>query len=347
MVEPVNGTGSESDQARGFVCFGGTVLEEWTVSGGSLNALAYRYVRNPATDLGGGIGSIMYQLDGSDYRYYHYNHKGDVGALTEEDTDICAWYEYDAWGALVTEWEKSGVTNEFRFSTKQWDEAPAGPADQGLITFGARHYDPALARWTQLDPAGTVDGLNMYAYVGDSPILALDAWGAELTYKAPPQGPIVTRKCTSSGYKYWAPFWHTMYVPGCPGTATGAEILDIIQRTHKELAGPLKEAIGEVKPSLYQTGSWYQFLEFFYSMIGDKKCEGTCKRWTMKVRKGASMEGFGTYKLDAEGKPKNIGPARRIEVHTGFLGPVPGPCVTQGELSFWNKECKGKGGQAK
>jgi len=186
-----------SSSSRGFVCLGGNVIEEWTVSGGSLNTLAYRYVRNPATDLDGGIGSIMYQLDGADYRYYHYNHKGDVGALTEQDTDICAWYEYDGntaccldeaelrlagrcrdvRGALVTEWEKSGVENEFRFSTKQWDDAPAGPADQGLIYFGARHYDPALARWTQLDPAGTVDGLNMYVYATSNPVNCVDADG--------------------------------------------------------------------------------------------------------------------------------------------------------------------------
>jgi RHS repeat-associated protein len=143
--------------SRGFVCMGGNVLEEWTVSGGSLDSLVYRYVRNPATNLGGGIGSIAYQIDGSDYRYYHYNHKGDTGALTDEDGDIVAWYEYDAWGNVVTEWEASGVENEFRFSTKQWDAVPTdangdAPPDTGLIYFGARYLSPELGRWTQIDP---------------------------------------------------------------------------------------------------------------------------------------------------------------------------------------------------
>jgi len=165
--------------ARGFVCMGGNVLEEWTVSGGSLASLVYRYVRNPATNLGGGIGSIAYQIDGADYRYYHYNHKGDTGALTDEDAKIVAWYEYDAWGNVVTEWEASGVDNEFRFSTKQWDATPAGPPDAGPIYFGARYLSTELGRWTQLDPAGTVDGLNMYGYVRQNPLEYTGPYGEE------------------------------------------------------------------------------------------------------------------------------------------------------------------------
>ncbi|MBN1917838.1 MAG: hypothetical protein JW889_08015, partial [Verrucomicrobia bacterium] len=176
--------------SRGFVCMGGSILEEWTVSGSSLNTLAYRYVRNPATDLGGGIGSIMYQVDGTDYRYYHYNHKGDTGALTDANTDICAWYEYDAWGNVITEWELpttqavNGVENEFRFSTKQWDATPAdatGTApDAGLIYFGARSLDPSLGRWTQMDPAGLTDGLNAYLYARCNPLSHVDPNGEEI-----------------------------------------------------------------------------------------------------------------------------------------------------------------------
>ncbi len=132
--------------ACGFVCTGGSIIEEWTVSGGSLSTLVYRYVRNPATKLGAGIGSIIYQLDGSDYRYYHYNHKGDTPALTDADTKMIAFYEYEAWGAPVTLWTAAGVENDFCFSTKQWDATPAGPPDAGLIYFGARYLDPSMGR---------------------------------------------------------------------------------------------------------------------------------------------------------------------------------------------------------
>jgi hypothetical protein len=53
------------------------------------------YVRG--LDLGGGIGGIIYQKKGSDYYYYHYNHKGDVVALTDGSAKLAAcWAEL--WG---------------------------------------------------------------------------------------------------------------------------------------------------------------------------------------------------------------------------------------------------------
>ena len=110
------------------------------------------YIRG--LDLGGGIGGIIYQEKGSDYYYYHYNHKGDVVALTDANEKLAAYYEYDAWGNTMTEAEAEGVDNPCRYSTKEWDQK------SGLYYFGARYYSPEIGRWTQRDPAGTVDGLN-------------------------------------------------------------------------------------------------------------------------------------------------------------------------------------------
>lgn len=39
----------------------------------------------------------------------------------------------------------------------------------GLYHYGARYYDPATGRWLSPDPAGTVDGLNLYTFVGGNP----------------------------------------------------------------------------------------------------------------------------------------------------------------------------------
>jgi len=89
-------------------------------------------------DLGGGIGGIIYQKKGSDYYYYHYNHKGDVVALTDGNGKPTAYYEYDAWGNVMTEAERSGVENPYRYSTKEWDEK------SGLYYFGARYYSPEI-----------------------------------------------------------------------------------------------------------------------------------------------------------------------------------------------------------
>lgn len=49
--------------------------------------------------------------------------------------------------------------------------------ETGLYASPTRHYSPALGRWLQLDPIGTRDGLNRYAYVKNEPINGFDPLG--------------------------------------------------------------------------------------------------------------------------------------------------------------------------
>jgi RHS repeat-associated protein len=54
-----------------------------------------------------------------------------------------------------------------------------------------RAYDPALGRWLNEDPIGYHDGLNLYAYVRNSPVvwrdpLGLAAGGIGASVGAPP-----------------------------------------------------------------------------------------------------------------------------------------------------------------
>ncbi|WP_434561529.1 RHS repeat-associated core domain-containing protein [Pseudomonas sp. Z4-20] len=57
-----------------------------------------------------------------------------------------------------------------RYSGKEMDES-------GLYYYGARYYAPWLQRWVSADPARDVDGLNMYAFVGNNPVRYLDDGG--------------------------------------------------------------------------------------------------------------------------------------------------------------------------
>jgi RHS repeat-associated protein len=52
----------------------------------------------------------------------------------------------------------------------------------GLYYFGARYYSPEIGRWTQRDPVGEADDLNLYLYVGDDPVGSMDMWGLEKTH---------------------------------------------------------------------------------------------------------------------------------------------------------------------
>jgi len=65
----------------------------------------------------------------------------------------------------------SEVNNPWQYAGKRIDE------ESGLIAFGMRYYDPTLGRWTTPDPAGFVDGPNLYAYVHNNPLLYADQYG--------------------------------------------------------------------------------------------------------------------------------------------------------------------------
>ncbi len=52
-----------------------------------------------------------------------------------------------------------------------------------LMLTSLRHasavYDPSEGRWLSRDPIGEVDGINLYAYVRNSPIARVDRFGLE------------------------------------------------------------------------------------------------------------------------------------------------------------------------
>ena len=86
----------------------------------------------------------------------------------------------DASGALVNreEFAPYGETSfgsfakkRYRFTGKERDE------ESGLYYHGARYYAPWLARWISCDPAGRIDGLNIYQYARLSPLNFSDPSG--------------------------------------------------------------------------------------------------------------------------------------------------------------------------
>lgn len=70
----------------------------------------------------------------------------------------------------------SSTTNRWRFSGKE--EQTIGANDLQLLDFGARYYDPWLARWTTQDPkAGKYTSFTPYSYCAGNPVNLVDPNG--------------------------------------------------------------------------------------------------------------------------------------------------------------------------
>lgn len=75
-----------------------------------------------------------------------------------------------AWWAANSDTEANDKT--VRYSGKECDAT-------GLYYYGFRYYAPWLCRWLNPDPAGEVDGLNLYRMLRNSPLCFVDPDGQE------------------------------------------------------------------------------------------------------------------------------------------------------------------------
>ncbi|MEP3123561.1 MAG: SpvB/TcaC N-terminal domain-containing protein, partial [Nisaea sp.] len=81
----------------------------------------------------------------------------------DEDADTITYEEYYPYGGtsiFAAKNQTEAKTKHYHYSGKEKDNST------GLSYYGMRYYAPWLGRWTSADPAGTVDGLNLYAFVG-------------------------------------------------------------------------------------------------------------------------------------------------------------------------------------
>ncbi|PZW91083.1 RHS repeat-associated protein [Pseudomonas sp. 478] len=106
-------------------------------------------------------------------RYSLDDHLGSSTLELDQQAQVISQEGYYPFGATAWYARGSAVDVDYktiRYSGKEMD-------DSGLYYYGARYYAPWLQRWVSADPAGAVDGLNLYAMVGNNPLLYIDKSG--------------------------------------------------------------------------------------------------------------------------------------------------------------------------
>jgi len=121
---------------------------------------------------------------GQELSYYHRDEQLSTTFITGGHGDVQNSYQYDAFGIPLETTEQ--LNNRIRYTGQQYDEL----TEQYYLR--ARYYNPVAGRFMQED-VYQGDGLNLYAYCGNNPVVYDDPSGyaSTSTGKAcPPQGKI-------------------------------------------------------------------------------------------------------------------------------------------------------------
>ena len=107
---------------------------------------------------------------------YHVNdYLCSVRVVTDASGEVLERNDYSGFGKRLE--SSTGSLNRYRFSGKEEQSQTV----LGWQDFGARMYDPDLARWTTPDPlADQYPGISPYAYCADDPVNFVDPEGEAL-----------------------------------------------------------------------------------------------------------------------------------------------------------------------
>ena len=126
----------------------------------------------------GGVGGLLAVKPGNGIaRFVAMDGNGNVAGLATGSAgpSVNGAYEYGPFGEPIRVTGSMGKANPFRWSTKFTDD------ETDLVYFGRRYYNPSTGRWLSRDPIGEQGGPNLYGFVGNDGVNAIDALGLFLS----------------------------------------------------------------------------------------------------------------------------------------------------------------------
>jgi RHS repeat-associated protein len=111
-----------------------------------------------------------FEESSNDY-FYTRDHLGSIREVVASDgLTIQSIYDYSPWGE-IRKLGGTGVESDFLYTGHFY----LSPSDLHLTLY--RAYNPELGMWLSRDPIAENGGLNLYAYVGNNPIMRYDPLG--------------------------------------------------------------------------------------------------------------------------------------------------------------------------
>ncbi|MDE5910270.1 MAG: RHS repeat-associated core domain-containing protein [Lachnospiraceae bacterium] len=151
----------ENGKASTFVFKDGEILAECDVD----NALVRRYMQ------GVGLSHVQTMEDGA-YHAYHKDEQGSTAYVTGNSSAVENCYVYDAFGNVLEKQED--IRSRILYTGQQYDQ------ETNQYYLRARYYNPLIGRFAQED-IYRGDGLNLYAYCGNNPVMYYDPSGHNMS----------------------------------------------------------------------------------------------------------------------------------------------------------------------
>ncbi|MCG8458080.1 MAG: FG-GAP-like repeat-containing protein [Holophagales bacterium] len=153
---------------------GNVVVTRTTIEGGG--GLRVREEVSSLRLRAGGHLALVIDRRGRDrtVRYQLEDRLGSVTVELDQSARVITFEEYFPFGGSSIRWGRSKTeveTKRYRYSGKELDRST------GLYDYGERYYAPWLGRWLTPDPAGTVNGPNLFAFVKNNPMTSRDGTG--------------------------------------------------------------------------------------------------------------------------------------------------------------------------
>lgn len=112
-------------------------------------------------------------IDNDQLRYSLADHLNSSTLELDQNAELISQESYYPYGGTAWWAARSAIDAKYktvRYSAKERDAT-------GLYYYGFRYYAPWLNRWINPDPAGEIDGLNMFGFVSNRPVSRVDIDG--------------------------------------------------------------------------------------------------------------------------------------------------------------------------
>jgi RHS repeat-associated protein len=153
-------------------------LAEYTLHNSSFNlhtSLSWGLDLSGSLQGAGGVGGLLavtkHEAQSATHFFPTYDGNGNVSEYLGAGGAISAHFEYDSFGRTIAATGSNVAGFVYRFSCKPVDQ------ETGLYYYGYRWFDSETGRWMNRDPLKEKGGLNLYGFLGNSPLSRFDVLG--------------------------------------------------------------------------------------------------------------------------------------------------------------------------